>query len=261
MVTVNSQGTYIGITVLAEAGRGRKRYNYASLDRDLKLLAIGEGDLDEVLAYASGQTETRVAINAPRRPNQGLMHREEVRQGLVPPPGSVSWYEYRVAEYQLRQYNIHILPTPNRTKSCSPWIQSGFDLFLHLEEMGFLPYPDPEALRQLLEVHCQAVFCALLELAPFPRECLEGRLQRQLILFERGVKISDPMDFFEEVTTFKLLRGLLPLKEIYTPGELDALASAYTAWMAATKPGEVTILGAAEEGQIVIPARVLKEKY
>jgi hypothetical protein len=261
MPGVTLRTTYIGIELLADTGKGRRSFSYVALDHDLKLLAVGEGSLNDVLAYAGGQAEAFVAINSPRQPNQGLMRKQEVRQQLVPPPKTTGWRNHRVAEYLMWQHNIHILPTSNQAEACPPWMQVGFDLFGQLEKTGFVPYPNEDNLRQTLEVHSHATFCALLGQAPFPRNSLEGRLQRQLVLYEQSIKVPDPMRFFEEVTTFKLLHGVLPLKDVVTPGGLDAYAAAFTAWSAATKPGEVTLLGAPEEGQIVVPVQVLKERY
>jgi predicted RNase H-like nuclease len=69
------------------------------------------------------------------------------------------------------------------------------------------------------------------------------------------------MDFFEELTRYKLLKGNLPLELLYTPEQLDALAAAYTAYRVGTKPAEVIRVGDLEEGQIVLPVRELKTKY
>jgi hypothetical protein len=253
--------TYVGIDLAADTNKDRRNFSYVALDHELKLLAIGAGSLNDVLAYVGGQSEVFVAVNSPRRPNQGLMRKEEVRQALVPQPKMPSWRNHRVAEYLLWQHNIHILPTPNPIDACPPGMQMGFELFCQLEAIGFAAYPAEDNLRQSLEVHSHATFCALLGQAPFGRDSLEGRLQRQLVLHQQGIKVPDPMLFFEEVTTFKLLHGVLPLKDISTPEELDAYAAAYTGWCAATKPGEVTLLGASEEGQIVVPIQTLKERY
>ena len=94
---------------------------------------------------------------------------------------------------------------------------------------------------------------ALLNHALFARETLESRLQRQLFLYEQGLDLPDPMHFFEEITRHRLLRGILPDKDLYSASELDAITSAYTAWLAHTRPQQVTLIGAPEEGQIVLP--------
>lgn len=261
MTLASPYKTFLGIGAAAENSRDQRKFTYAALGLDQELLAIGEGDLAEVVAYACGQTGIRVAINAPRRPNLGLMGQESVRQKLVLLPQGKSWSGYRVAEYQLRQHHIAVLPTPDQKERCHPWAQAGFELYERLQAQGFKVFPTEDDLRQTLEVTTHGVFCALLGCVPFPRESLEGRLQRQLILAENGIKLPDPMDFFEEVTRFKLLHGILPLEHIHSPAELDALAAAYTAWVTVTTPKAITLLGDEQEGQIVLPVNPLKDSY
>jgi len=53
----------------------------------------------------------------------------------------------------------------------------------------------------------------------------------------------------------------LPLGVIYTPEQLDALAAAYTAYVAANKPDEILFIGEKEEGRIALPVGELKERY
>jgi hypothetical protein len=101
----------------------------------------------------------------------------------------------------------------------------------------------------------------LAESVPFPKPTLEGRLQRQSILFDKGLRIRDAMEFFEEITRFKLIKGILPTDVLYSPEQLDMLVAAYTAWLAANRPDEVTRVGDKSEGQMILPVRELQEKY
>lgn len=256
---VNEQESFLDQTEgrLIRGGRAAQsgdKFTYAALDNDLRLQAIGRGSQADLLAYLGGQPSAYVAINAPRRPGLGLMRQDSVRQTLDPPPKPGSWLKYRVAEFQLR---LPILPTPEDIRACPPWMLCGFELYSRLESLGYAEYPTTgDQSRQLLEVHAFASFSRLLGQPPFPADSLEGRLQRQLVLHELGVRVSDPMDFFEDVTPRRLLKGILPLKNILTPVELDALVGAYTAWMAAQRSQEVSLLGAPEEGRIVVPLPV-----
>jgi hypothetical protein len=127
--------------------------------------------------------------------------------------------------------------------------------------MGFASYPVENGSYVWLETHPYACFCAILEQTPLSKPTLEGRLQRQLVLHDQGLGIRDGMDFFEEVTRYKLARGILPMEVIYTPEALDALAAAHTAYVAATRPDGVTLVGDRGEGAIVLPVKELKEKY
>ena len=239
----------------------RKPFTYAALDRERRLIALGRGEMNALLAFVGGQQEAFVAVNAPSHPNKGLMEREDVRQRLLPPPRPGRWLDLRLAEYQLRRLRIGVTPTPARADLCPQWMLRGFAFYRSLEKMGCQAYPARDAPHQWLEVHPHASFCVLLGGRPFPKRTLEGRLQRQLALHEQGVVINDAMIFLEEITRFHLLRGNLPLEKVYAPDALDAIVAAYTAFLAAQHPGKVTLLGAVEEGQIVLPVAELKARY
>lgn len=249
--------TFIGIDPTA----GGTPFTYAALDRDRCLLALGQGDMDEVLAFVAGQRGAYVAVSAPRRPNQGLMNQAEVRAQLSPRPRPGRWTNFRIAEFQLRQHNITVPQTPAGEQDCPKWMRMGFALFRRLDSMDYLPYPEEQASLQCLEVYPHACFTVLLERLPFPKHSLEGRLQRQLILYGHKLNIPDPMRVFEEITSHRILQGILPVDELYSPAELDALVSAYTAWQAATNPGQITLLGNPEEGYLVIPVADLRSRY
>ncbi|MCI0521029.1 MAG: DUF429 domain-containing protein [Chloroflexi bacterium] len=248
--------TFIGIDPTA----GQKPFTYAALDGGLSLLALGQAEMDEALAFVAGQRQAAVAVCAPRRPNQGVMERDELRAQLNPPPRPGRWTNFRLCEYLLRQRNITSPKTPARDKDCPRWMRMGFALFHRLEALGFQPYPGEGPLVSL-EVYPHACYTVLLGLHPFPKNTLEGRLQRQLTLQEHDVKTPDAMRFFEEVTRHRLLKGILPTEELYTPGELDALAAAYTAWLASTRPAQVVRLGDPDEGEMILPVAELKSRY
>jgi predicted RNase H-like nuclease len=69
------------------------------------------------------------------------------------------------------------------------------------------------------------------------------------------------MAFLEEITRHRLLHGLLPTELVLLQEQLDALVAAYTAWLAATKPAELTRLGNKQEGYITLPASTLQDQY
>jgi hypothetical protein len=157
-----------------------------------------------------------------------------------------------VVEYLLRQKRINCPKTPAVEENAPAWMQRSFALFRRLEAMGFQAYPQPGQLRWL-EVYPHAAFSVWLERTPFPKMTLEGRLQRQLVLYDHELRIHDPMEFFEEVTRYRLRHGILPLEKLYKPGELDALAAAYLAWLAGNQPDDLLMLGDPAEGQVALP--------
>lgn len=238
---------------------GHKSFTYAALDRGLNLVALGEGEIDDVMAFLGGQESAIVAVNAPSHVNHGLVRKNLEKQSLT--PHVLRGVDVRVAEHELRERGIAVSGTGARESLCPAWVQVGFALYRKLSKMGFKSYPEDGASHQWLETHPHAAFCVLLGECPLQKSTLEGRLQRELILYENGVRIKDPMDFFEEVTRHKLIRGILPMELVRLPEQLDALVAAYTAWMSAEKPNEVTRIGNKQEGLIVLPASPLKEKY
>lgn len=108
---------------------------------------------------------------------------------------------------------------------------------------GFKPSRGESATRQWVETDAQDCFHALSGQEILPRRTLEGRIQRALILYEEGLRIPDPMDFFEEITRHKLMQGILPLENVYLFRQLDALAAAYIAWMTLNRSGQMEIQG------------------
>jgi len=252
-----SDVTFIGIDPTA----GDKPLVYAAIDHDKRLLALSNGGLDDVLAFTAGQRRAIVAVCGPRRTNLGLMKDRAVRSSLVPAPVSGRWENFRLADYLLRQHNLFAPPIYDQEELCPKWMRQCFVLFRRLQEIGYQLYPNDGAERQCLEVYPHAAFSVLLGLLPFQKHTLEGRLQRQLVLHAQKMELPDPMDFFEEITRHRLLKGMLPLDQLYAPEELDALAAAYTAWLAAAAPEQVTLVGDAQEGQVVLPVAALIPNY
>ncbi|GAB4579357.1 MAG: hypothetical protein Fur0022_20950 [Anaerolineales bacterium] len=248
--------TFIGIDPTA----GQKPFTYVALDGDLSVFALGQGHLDDILAFVGGQQNAFVAINAPQQPNQKRMAAREVRQLLNPPPRSGRWQGFRVAEYELHTRGISIPRTPDQEEACSRWMQMGFNLFRGIKKLGYVPFPG-EHTHQVLEVYPHGAYAALLERLPFPKHTLEGRIQRQLVLYLQKLKVANPMEIFEEITRHRLLQGILPLEKLYSASELDALVAAFTAWLAGTHSENITLVGDMGEGQIALPVPALKAHY
>jgi predicted nuclease with RNAse H fold len=241
---------YIGIDPTA----GRRPMDYAILDGDLKLVTRGLGKLDKVLDVVRQFPSAVVAVDAPQSPNAGLMKTEARRKNYGLPAHTSTWADFKVGEYELRQRGIRLYNTPGEAEAAPKWMQIGFELYESLKAEGFQIYrPASDAPRQVLEVHPHASYSVLLGRLPLRKDSLEGRLQRQLLLFQEGVDLPDPMDAFEEITRHHLLEGALTLPGLFTHDELDALVSAYTAYVSARRPDRVTLVGDPEEGQIVIP--------
>lgn len=241
-----------------DPGAAHKSFTYALLDRELAVTALGEADAEELVQLLGEKPAVTVAINAPAHLNAGLVRRSMA--DVLAAGKQVRGAEIRLSEHELHQRGIPVSATAGRESACPEWVRIGLALYAALAARGFEPYPVDDCPHQVLETHPHAAFCTLLGRAPLPKPALEGRLQRQLVLYERGMRIRDPLDYFEELTRHKLLHGILPADVLYTPEQLDALAAAYTAWVGSQRPAELARLGALEEGFLYLPT-ALKEKY
>lgn len=243
---------FIGIDVTL----GTKPITFVALDPDQQAMAIGEGDVHDVLAFAAGQRSgTLVAVNASSRPNQGRMKRAEVRKTLNPAPGRGKFTALRQAEYEIIQAGLEIAETPDSPEKSLPWVRRGFTLVERLQELEYKEHPAEEAPRQWFETHADAAFWSLLGVVPLPSGTLEGRIQRQLVLRDEELKVPDAMDFFEEVTRYRLLKSILPTENIFPQNEINAWIAAHTAWLLANEPKRIRQFGEPEEGMIYLPCR------
>lgn len=120
-------------------------------------------------------------------------------------------------------------------------------------EAGFRPYLTSNAPRQWVETNPPECFRSLAGQMLMQRRTLGGQLQRALILYEQGLQIADPMDFFEEITRHHVLAGVMPTELLYSASELDALAAASVAWMLINKPVQVDLTKDRGAGMIIIP--------
>jgi hypothetical protein len=239
---------------------GRKSIHYAALGPDMEILSLGAGDLNAVNTFLSGHQQAVIAVHGPSRPNQQILTDAERREQYLIPlsvgrPGNM-----RVAEYHLRQRGLPCYQTPAEAGAAQVWMQTGFRLWEGLRKSGCQPWtPEEEHPRQTLEVIPELGYRAWLEGNLLPANTLFGRLQRQMILYERGLQIPDPMDFFEEVTRFRLLHGTVSQDLVYSAGALSALAAAFLAWQARHEPDQLTAVGLPQEGLIHLPASLIQD--
>jgi predicted nuclease with RNAse H fold len=253
---LSTDSLYIGI----DPTSSKKEFGYAVLDGNLGLVRLANADMGELIAFLEEQESVIVAVNAPARVNRGLV-KKMLESETLTAGHTVRGVDMRLAEYELRARGIAIAGTPSREEYCASWMQSGFALYHKLSELGFKPFGVEGASYQVLETHPYACFCVLAENVPFPKPTLEGRLQRQAILYDKGLRINNPMEFFQEITRFKLAKGILPTDLLYTPEQLDVLIAAYTAWLGVNHPDDIVWVGEKGEGQIVLPVKDLREAY
>jgi hypothetical protein len=250
----NVYQVFMGIDV----GMGAHPVTFITLDTSQQVMAIGEGDVHDALAFAAGQTGgALIAINAAAHPNQGRMSRAEIRKTLTPPPARRKFTALRQVEYEIIQAGMDLPETPSSPEKSLPWVRRGFQLVEKLETVGYKPFAaedsPQERERRWLEVNADAAIWSLLDVKPLESGTLEGRIQRQVVLRDEGLNVPDAMDFFEEITRYKILKSNLPTKNIFPQAEINAWIAAHTAWLADNEPGRIRRFGEAEEGYIYLP--------
>jgi predicted nuclease with RNAse H fold len=254
-----ADAVYVGISPSA----GVRPMHYAAMDADLHILALDHGDLEHVLAFVAGHEKAIVAVNAPQAPNRRLMMDPEIRRKYNLRPGRETWGKWRVCEFELRRSNIRLYNTPDTEGAARRWMQNGFKLFRRLADIGYRKFvlEDDLAPHTVLEVQPHAAFTALLGVRPFLKRTLEGRMQRQLVLYLEGIDVPNPLHALEEITQHHLLSGHLPLADLYEQEQLDALVAAYTAHLVGDDPERIIQIGDAGEGLITLPVEEIKDFY
>ncbi|MBN1286941.1 MAG: DUF429 domain-containing protein [Anaerolineae bacterium] len=252
-----SKPVFIGVDLTA----GARPITCVILDAHRRVIARAEGDFDATLGAITAHESAVCAVDAPQGHNAGLMADPGYRARLGIPRGSKSYAGYRVCEYELRRRGIGLYNTPPDPTAAQAWMQTGWRFYAALRDAGFANWPG-DSRRQVFEVHPHACYTVMLGRRPLRKTTLEGRLQRQLVLYRAGVDVPDPMLALQELTPHRLLLGDLSMDgRLYDHDALDAAAAAYTAWLAAHRPGEVTAVGDPDEGTIVVPAGELKDQY
>ena len=147
-----TDSVYVGI----DPTSGRKSFTYAALDRDLNLITLADGELEDLTAFLGAQQSAVVAVNAPSHVNRGLVRKKLEKQSLTPGMRSIRGADMRMAEHDLRERGIAVTGTPSRAESCPAWMQAGFGLYAKLSKMGFKPFPQEDASNLWLATHPQA---------------------------------------------------------------------------------------------------------
>lgn len=250
-----STDAYIGVDLT----QGKKTIHYAALDARLGLISLAQGDLKSVMTFLAAQHQAVVGVHGPSRPNQGFLTDAERRNQLPIPFGKGRPGNMRVAEYALRQSQLNVYRTPHQAEDAPGWMQTSFKFYARLEDLDFQPFQgEAPSARAYLETIPELGYRAWAEGSLLASNTLAGRIQRQLILYDRGLEVRDPMEFFEEITRFRIRQGILPEEMVYPAATLAALAAAYTAWQASNQPDALAFLGVAEEGLIAAPRTLIR---
>src|SRR3990172_6295338 len=101
-----SDSVFVGI----DPTSAQKSFTFAALDKDLNLLTLTEGEIQDVVAFLLGQSSAVVAVNSPSGINRGIVSQRIQRE--MPAAHQIRGADMRLAEYQLRNSGIAVTGTP-----------------------------------------------------------------------------------------------------------------------------------------------------
>ena len=251
---MEAKSTFIGINIISNA----PQFCMAAIDDNAKLIALSSGNLGDTLAYISGVKNAIVGINSPSNTNYGYVKKSKVIEDIKETNMKLSTYNMRICEYELFVKGYTPGFTPSSIKKCPKWVRNGFRLYKRCQELGYSISQIEINKKSLVEVNTETSFKKFANYQLLDKITFEGRLQRQLILYEMGMDIPDPMCYFEELTRYRLLNGNLPLEDIYQIEELNAICAAFSVYLLLQRNSLAEWIGEPDEGQIMVPPGKIK---
>jgi predicted nuclease with RNAse H fold len=250
------QPVFIGVDTTA----GVRPMTVVVLDNDLNIIDLSSKPALEVVDIIAAYPRAICGVDAPIMPNRGLLADPAYRASVDLPSNQSNYRDYRVCEFELRRRGMYIYHTPADPDRVPRWIAAGWELYNRLRAVGFVDYSQPGP-RRMFETYPHGAFTTLLEKRPYPKTGIEGRIQRQLLLYHEGVDIPDPLFVLQSWTPHQFLTGSLDMARIHTHDELDALVAAYTAYLLDCEPQHTVAVGDERDGQIVLPTGDLLDYY
>lgn len=203
---------YVGIDVASN-----RPCNLVIIDAELRFVEArwSSDRLAAATHLSRSYPDAIVAVDAPRRLNQGLMAEDAFREGLDVPPKPDKHRNCRVCEYQLSRRNVPLYFTPHENPPA--WMQVGFRWYEALVKAGYGDYPLGEVHGPpcVIEYYPHASFVGLLGGIPPDKATYEGRKARVELLrrldsgCDFGVSTADMIDaMVGAVTAARLHHGL-----------------------------------------------------
>jgi hypothetical protein len=240
--------------------RRRDQYLVCTVDQGLATAVLGAKSAVEFLDWLSESHPRCLAIAGPTQLGKGMLSdpTNRARHGFN--ARGKSWSNWRVCEAVLRGRGMNLRRTPELDENVPGWLARTLQLKEKLHWLGYGVTTEEDSLK-LIEVNPYAGFATMLKRNPLSRNSLEGRLQRQLVLYLEGLDLYNPLDVLEEITRFHLLQGSIPQEGLHTAEQLDCLCAAFTAQMLMTQPDKILQVGDVEDGLITLPVTALLDRY
>jgi predicted nuclease with RNAse H fold len=185
-------------------------------------------DLEELRFWVARHQPDVVAVDAPRAPSKGL---------LLHPEAGAKPYGGRKCDRDLRRRGIPLYEVPRERADADPWMETGFQIYEILRDLGYQLPRESGIARSAIEVYPHASFVTLLGGTPAKKSTDLGQTQRLEVLRRHGLRLDTRVD----------------------PDSLDALAAALTAIR--FLDGQASAVGDPEEALLWLPVDRLEDSY
>ena len=185
-------------------------------------------DLEELRSWVAGHQPDVVAVDAPCAPSKGLL--------LHPEAGSKP-YGGRVCDLDLRRRGIPLYEVPRERADADPWMETGFQIYDILRDLGYQLPRESGIARSAIEVYPHASFVTLLGGTPAKKSTTLGQTQRLGVLRRHGLRLDTRVD----------------------PDSLDALVAALTAIR--FLEDQASAVGEPEEALLWLPVDRPEDSY
>lgn len=248
------------VSIGIDPSASKKKITYAAIDNARNLIALGKASFEELFPHLQKKRDAVFVIGGPPRPNAGLMSNQDIRNAQIPIPKEGMWDDLRLVEYQLLKKGYPIYKTSRTEERIKGWMENSFRLFKGLEADGISTFDEGrDAKGTFVEASPEACYLQWASHKLLPKRSLIGRMQRQLIIYELRIRISDPMIALEEITRNKIRQGKIPEGILYDHSELQAIALATLGWNLTFYPKRINLVGTDLEGKIAYldPTRLI----
>ncbi len=206
----------------------RNAYCMAVLDEERKILALSTEKLRSVYAYLAGVTQGIVGINA-------LIRYQHSRRTARPDRIDKPHFQSAAERKKPIPDSDPSTAAPSRLGGKVVTLQEG------IESLGYNPIAKKGSPRRFFLSKAEEVFQDIVSGRLLPPGGDASRWQRQLLLLEQEIPLPDVMQYFEEVTRFRILQGTLSEELVYQHTELNAILLSWLGWLESFQPDRIKV--------------------
>ena len=215
---------FIGID---PAGK-RNKYCMAVLDGDKKIQVLSIEKLHSVYAYLAGVDHCIVGLGS-------IAKYQHTERHVCKNPLDKLHFPVKYAQKEDTRAGVR------KTKNQRPLSDEVLTIQKGIQKLEYAPVSDEKQPKRFFLSRTDEVFRQIASGSLLPLGTDASRWQRQLLLLDQEIPLPDVMQYFEEVTRFRILQGNLPEEMIYQHAELNAILLSWLGWLATFEPARVLV--------------------